>query len=174
MKGYHLFFIGAVILVVQTFFIAWDDSAQKGGIPEPRPAASRLTNIPFTPTTGQRELIELINGTQIRPGKYQFVSPASPEETSQICSEMQFSLPVFVECEGRIVIFDVADSVRGTVVMHSWIRRLESGELEHQEFLEMGLLLTAECGQDLCVPLNRNVKFTPPVEGEDHRTGVAQ
>lgn len=173
MKGFHIFFGAIAILSVITLCNPVLEPDKLGTIPEPKPVPSRLTNIPFTPTTAQRELIAMFNGMEVKPGLYTLVSPASAEETAQVCSEMQFSLPLFVECEGRMVRFDVSDYVRGTIVMHSWLRRPRAGQVQAQEFLEVGLLLT-ECGQDLCMPLDRDMKLTTPVEREDHRPGVAQ
>jgi len=172
-KGFHVFLGTIAILSAITLCIPVFEPYKLSTIPEPKPVPSRLTNIPFTPTTAQRDLIAMLNGTEVKPGKYTFVSPASAEETAQVCGEMQFSLPLFVECEGRMVRFDVSDYVRGTIVMHSWLRRPRAGQVQAQEFLEVGLLLT-ECGQDLCVPLDRDMKLTTTVEGEDHRPGVAQ
>lgn len=172
MRGFHVFLATIAILSVITLCIPLFDPPVPSGIPEPKASPSKLTNIPFTSTAPQRELFALLNGRELKPGNYSFVSPASSEETAKVCAEMQFSLPVTVECEGRVIRLSVSEFVRGMLVMHSWFR-VTKAELAKQEFLELGLLLT-ECGQDLCVPLDRDVKLAPPVEGEDHRPGVAQ
>lgn len=172
MKGFHVFLATVVILSVITLCIPLFDLPVPSGIFEPKASPSKLTSIPFTSTAPQRELFALLNGTELKLGSYEFVSPASSEETAKVCAEMQFSLPVTVECKGRVIRISVSEFVRGMLVMHSWLR-VTKEELDKQEYLELGLLLT-ECGQDLCVPLDRDVKLAPPVEGEDHRPGVAQ
>lgn len=169
MRGFHVFLATIAILSVITLCIPLFDPPVSSDIAQPK---SKLTNIPFSSTAPQRELFALLNGKELKPGNYEFVSPASSEETAKVCDEMQFSLPVDVECEGRVIRFSVSEFVRGMLVMHSWFR-VTKAELTKQEYLELGLLLI-ECGQDLCMPLDRDVQLAPPVEGEDHRSGVAQ
>ncbi len=145
----------------------WDEP-KKQGIPSFQQPVSRiLTNIPFQSSERQRELMKMLNGMSLLPSnKYVVISPASPEETAKVCAEMQFTLPVQVLCEQRLVRLEVSDYVKGHLVIHSWTR-------QGLEYLELGLVL-AECGQDFCVPLDRDVKLAPSVEGKDHRSGVTK
>lgn len=160
--------LGSLSVLSVIGFGMHSNESNSQGIPSFQQPVSRiLTNIPFQSSERQRELLKMLNGMSLLPGnKYVVVSPASPEETARVCAEMQFTLPVQVLCEQRLVRLEVSDYVKGHLVIHSWMR-------QGLEYLELGLVL-AECGQDLCVPLDRDVKLTPSVEGKDHRGGVSQ
>jgi hypothetical protein len=102
-------------------------------------SVKRLANVEFYATPKQRELIKLLDGKLLAPGKtYEVKSPADPEETRKVCAQLNFSLPVHVTCERGLVTIDVPEYARGRIILHTWYRVKDD---QKQEFLEMGLLL---------------------------------
>jgi hypothetical protein len=175
MLRFYQVFMGALFLVSVIIIARGTTPEEVSLFPSKAPQALplRLTNQEFYASTLQRALIRKLNGTLALEGAgpVYVESPASPEETLQLCHELHFGLPWLVLCEPTRIGFEASPFAGGRLVLNNWYREREG---KRQEFLEMGLLLT-ECADDLCVPLSRrDVQFAPSVEGKDHRGRVAQ
>ena len=158
------FFIASVFILAATGALVPPLIRQ---IPEPVTQPKRLTNQEFYASEQQRALIRRLNGTLVLRGggRVDVESPASPEETLQLCRELDFGLPLKVTCEAKRIGFEAATFEGGRLLLNHWYRTRDG---KRQEFLEMGLL-SAEGAEDFGVPLGgSHVKLGAPVEGQDH------
>lgn len=174
MRLYQVFM--GVLFLLSVIILAMDTSSERVSLfpsKSPEPAKTSLTNVEFYASALQRALIRKLNGTLVLEGAAPvFVeSPASPEETLQLCEELHFGLPWLVLCEQTRIGLEASPFSGGRLVLNNWYSQRDG---KRREFLEIGLLLT-ECADDLCVPLGGgDVQFAPAVEGKDHRGRVAK